>query len=168
MNEPHGINWGAVLAFIALLEFMRSVVIYLFISPLRGAGKKIDHLEDQLNGLNFTNLQKGVDSRFPRILFTNGKAQTNTNTPALHETYASFGNWTNSGGSPTLNGGGLIVIGSNEYWLAIGRAVGSVSGTEAKEYPTNNFSGFLFPPVSSAQSNKSFLAVRDASNGLWL
>ena len=61
MNEPHGINWGAVLAFVALLEFMRSVVIYMFISPLRGAGKKIDHLENQLNGLNFTNLQRSVE-----------------------------------------------------------------------------------------------------------
>jgi hypothetical protein len=108
------------------------------------------------------------DPRFPRILFTNGKQTTDTNTTAAHETYASYGNWTNSGGSATLNGGGLIVIGSNEYWLAIGRAVGSVTGTKDKEYPTNRFSGFFFPPITSAQSNKTYLAVRDASNGLWL
>jgi hypothetical protein len=104
------------------------------------------------------------DPQFPRILFTNDKQAINTNTAWVHETYASFGNWTNSGKAATLTGGGLIVIGSNEYWLA----VGSVTGAKAKEYPTNSFSGFFFSPVSSAQSNKSFLAVRDASNGLWL
>ena len=67
MNELHGINWGAVLAFIAILEFLRSVVIYMFISPLRGAGKKIDHLEDQLNGLNFIHLQKSVEDHEKRM-----------------------------------------------------------------------------------------------------
>jgi hypothetical protein len=67
MNEPHSINWGAVLAFIAILEFLRSLVIYMFISPLRGAGKKIDHLEDQLNGLNFIHLQKSVEDHEKRM-----------------------------------------------------------------------------------------------------
>ncbi len=168
MNELHNINWGAVLAFVALLEFMRSVVIYMFISPLRGAGKKIDHLENQLNGLNFTNLQKSVDPRFPRILFTNNKAQSDTNAPALHETYSSFGNWTNSGGSAALNGGAAIIIGSNENWLvASGRGLGSVSGTRDKEYPTNRFSGFLAAGLNSAQSNQTFIVIRDQTNGLW-
>ena len=67
MNDPHEINWGAVLAFVAILEFLRSVVIYMFISPLRGAGKKIDHLEDQLNGLNFIHLQRGVEDHEKRM-----------------------------------------------------------------------------------------------------
>jgi len=67
MNELHGINWGAVLVFIALLEFLRSVVIYMFISPLRGAGKKIVHLEDQLNGLNFIHLQRSVEDHEKRM-----------------------------------------------------------------------------------------------------
>jgi len=67
MNELHEINWGAVLAFIAILEFLRSVVIYMFISPLRSAGKKIDHLEDQLNGLNFIHLQRSVEDHEKRM-----------------------------------------------------------------------------------------------------
>ena len=66
MND-HGINWGAVLAIIAVLEFLRSLVIYVFISPLRGAGKKIDHLEHQLNGLNFAHLQHSVEDHEGRV-----------------------------------------------------------------------------------------------------
>ena len=66
MND-HGINWGAVLAFIALLEFLRSLLIYVFISPLRGAGKKIDQLEHQLNGLNFAHLQRSVEDHEQRV-----------------------------------------------------------------------------------------------------
>jgi hypothetical protein len=66
MNEQP-LNWGAVLAVIAGLEFLRSVVIYVFISPLRGAGKKIDHLEHQLNGLNFYHLQRCVEDHELRV-----------------------------------------------------------------------------------------------------
>jgi hypothetical protein len=66
MND-HGINWSAILAIIALLEFLRSLAIYIFISPMRGAGRKIDHLEEQLNGLNFTNLQKSVEDHEGRM-----------------------------------------------------------------------------------------------------
>ena len=66
MND-HGINWSAVLGIIAVLEFLRSLVIYVFISPLRGAGKKIDHLEHQLNGLNFAHLQKSVEDHEERV-----------------------------------------------------------------------------------------------------
>jgi hypothetical protein len=66
MND-HSINWAGVLAVIALLEFFRSLVIYVFISPLRGAGKKIDHLEHQLNGLNFAHLQKSVEDHEARV-----------------------------------------------------------------------------------------------------
>jgi hypothetical protein len=66
MND-HSINWAGVLAIIALLEFFRSLVIYVFISPLRGAGKKIDHLENQLNGLNFFHLQKSVEDHECRV-----------------------------------------------------------------------------------------------------
>jgi hypothetical protein len=106
------------------------------------------------------------DPRFPRILFTNNKAQTDTNTPALHETYASFGNWTNTFGK--LEGGAAIIIGSNENWLvACGRALGSVSGTKEKEYPTNRFSGFLAGGLNGPQSNQTFTVVRDQTNGLW-
>jgi hypothetical protein len=109
------------------------------------------------------------DPRFPRILFTNGKQSLNTNTPDMHETYSSFGNWTNSGGSATMNGGALICIGSNEYWLvAAGRALGSVTGTEAKEYPTNAISGFIAQPLNSIRSNLTSVAVRDEINSLWL
>jgi len=66
MNE-HQINWGAVLAIIAVLEFLRSVLIYVFISPLRGTGKKIDNLEHQINGLNFAHLQKSVEDHELRV-----------------------------------------------------------------------------------------------------
>jgi hypothetical protein len=66
MND-HSINWTGVLAIIALLEFFRSLVIYVFISPLRGAGKKIDHLECQINGLNFSHLQKSVEDHEDRV-----------------------------------------------------------------------------------------------------
>lgn len=66
MND-HSINWTSVLAIIALLEFFRSLVIYVFISPLRGAGKKIDHLECQINGLNFAHLQKSVEDHECRV-----------------------------------------------------------------------------------------------------
>ena len=108
------------------------------------------------------------DQRFPRILFTNNKVTTNTNTPAAHETYASFGNWTNFGGGSALVGGALIVIGSNENWLvACGRALGSVSGTKTKEYPTNSVSGFLAAGLNTAQSNQTFVVVRDQTNGVW-
>jgi uncharacterized protein with beta-barrel porin domain len=85
------------------------------------------------------------------------------------DTYASFGNWTNSGGSATMNGGALICIGSNEYWLvAAGRALGSVTGTEAKEYPTNAVSGFIAQPLNNMRSNLTSVAVRDETNALWL
>jgi len=108
------------------------------------------------------------DPRFPRILFTNGKQTTDTNIPSVHETYTSFGNWTNSGGSAALNGGAAIIIGSNENWLvACGRAAGSVSGTKTKEYPTNSMSGFLAAGLNTAQSNQTFVVVRDQTNGLW-
>ena len=85
------------------------------------------------------------------------------------DTYASYGNWTNSGGSATMNGGALICIGSNEYWLvAAGRALGSVTGTAAKEYPTNAVSGFLAQPLNNMRSNLTSIAVRDETNALWL
>ena len=106
------------------------------------------------------------DPRFPRILFTNNKATTDTNTPDAHETYASYGNWTNRVGK--LEGGAAIIIGSNENWLvACGRALGSVSGTKDKEYPTNRFSGFLAGGLNNPQSNQTFIVVRDQTNGLW-
>jgi hypothetical protein len=66
MNN-HGINWGAALAIIAVLEFLRSLVIYVFISPLRGAGKKIDHLEHQISGLNFSTLQRSIEDHEERM-----------------------------------------------------------------------------------------------------
>jgi len=66
MNE-HEINWGAVLAIIAMLEFLRSLAIYVFISPLRSAGKKIDHLEYQINSLNFSHLQRSVEDHEERV-----------------------------------------------------------------------------------------------------
>jgi hypothetical protein len=66
MNE-HGINWSALLATIALLEFLRSFAIYVFISPLRSASKKIDHLELQINSLNFSHLQKSVEDHERRM-----------------------------------------------------------------------------------------------------
>jgi hypothetical protein len=66
MNE-HGINWTALLVVIALLEFLRSLVIYVFISPLRGAGKKIDHLEKQIDSLNLTNVQHRVEDHEERV-----------------------------------------------------------------------------------------------------
>ena len=65
MND-HEINWTGILAIIALLEFLRSLVIYLFISPLRGAGKKIDHLEKQIDSLNLTNVQHRVEDHEER------------------------------------------------------------------------------------------------------
>jgi hypothetical protein len=106
------------------------------------------------------------DPRFPRILFTDNKAASNTNTPAAHENYASFGNWTNQFGK--LEGGAAIIIGSNENWLvACGRALGSVSNTKDKEYPTNRFSGFLAGGLNGPQSNQTFTVVRDQTNGLW-
>lgn len=114
-----------------------------------------------LNGYQFYE----NDPRFPRILFTNAKSAANTNTPEAHETYASFGNWTNSGGSATLSGGTLIVIGSNEFWLvAAGRSTGSVSGTKAKEYPTNAISGILAYSLTGAQSNVTSLVLRSEDN----
>ena len=106
------------------------------------------------------------DPRFPRILFTNNKVTTNTNTPSAHETYASFGNWTNQVGR--LDGGALIVIGSNENWLvACGRALGSVNGNKSNEYPTNRVSGFLAAGLNTVQSNQTFVVVRDQTNGVW-
>lgn len=66
MND-HGINWSAVLAIIALLEFLRSLAIYIFISPLRGAGKKIDLLEHQINSLNVSHLQRNVEDHENRV-----------------------------------------------------------------------------------------------------
>jgi hypothetical protein len=66
MND-HGINWTALLVVIALLEFLRSLVIYVFISPLRGAGKKIDHLERQIDNLNLSNVQHSVDDHEQRM-----------------------------------------------------------------------------------------------------
>jgi len=108
------------------------------------------------------------DPRFPRIVFTDNKAQGNTNTPNLHETYASYGNWTNFGGGSALVGGSLIVIGSNENWLvACGRALGSVNGNKSNEYPTNRVSGFLAAGLNTAQSNQTFVVVRDQTNGVW-
>ena len=108
------------------------------------------------------------DPRFPRILFTDNKAQSNTNTPHLHETYSSFGNWTNFGGGSALVGGALITIGSNENWLvACGRALGSVNGNKSNEYPTNRVSGFLTAGLNTAQSNQTFVVVRDQTNGVW-
>jgi hypothetical protein len=82
------------------------------------------------------------------------------------DTYASYGNWTNQIGK--LEGGAAIIVGSNENWLvACGRALGSVSSTKDKEYPTNRFSGFLAGGLNSAQSNQTFMVVRDQTNGLW-
>jgi hypothetical protein len=105
------------------------------------------------------------DPRFPRILFTNGKQSTTTNSAATHETYSSYGNWTNSG---ALDGGALITVGSNENWLvACGRALGSIQGNKGNEYPTNRISGFLAASLNSAQSNQTFVVVRDQTNGVW-
>ncbi len=130
-------------------------------------GLIVDNQDDNNSGLAGYQFYED-DPRFPRILFTNNKQTTSTNTPELHETYASFGNWTNSGGSAALIGGALITIGSNENWLvACGRALGSVSSTKAKEYPTNSVSGFLSAGLNTAQSNQTFMVVRDQTNGVW-
>ncbi|HXI84149.1 MAG TPA: hypothetical protein VNL17_08680 [Verrucomicrobiae bacterium] len=130
-----------------------------------GGGLIIVNQDDNSTGLSGYQFYEN-DPRFPRILLGDGKAQVNTNTPHLHETYASYGNWTNQAGR--LDGGALIVIGSNENWLvACGRAMGSVSGTKDKEYPTNHASGFLAGGLSTAASNQTFMVVRDQTNGLW-
>jgi hypothetical protein len=60
-------NWGAVLAIIAALEFLRSLLIYVFISPLRGASAKVDHLEAELTKLNLGQLQRNLQDHEERV-----------------------------------------------------------------------------------------------------
>ena len=60
-------DWAALLAVVAVLEFFRSVIIYVFISPLRNSGKKIEHLESEITALNLGNIRNEVIDHEGRV-----------------------------------------------------------------------------------------------------
>jgi hypothetical protein len=106
-----------------------------------------------------------TNGAFSGLLIAGGTAQTSSNTPNAFEDFARFGVWTNTAAN---QGGALITTGSNTVWLlGLGRSLGQVGGTSSQQFPTNRISGFLAASLNSAQSNQTFMVVRDQTNGLW-
>ena len=67
----HSINWAAVLAIIALLEFFRNgawaIIVSFMVKPARAATKKIDHLEAEITSLNLSNIRACIDDHEERV-----------------------------------------------------------------------------------------------------
>ncbi len=82
MNDPTRHQLGRVLAFVAILEFLRSVVIYMFTSRCAAQARRLTTSRTSSTASISLNLQKGVEDHEKRMRTLESRA-----TPITYQRY---------------------------------------------------------------------------------